>query len=202
MSEPSGKRLKTSFPICKTHRAIIGTRVKQNFPTVVEESICGVTTLLMEVAYRLEALAKIFEQDDNALPRFAAFFHQESEKEQRQAEAMLDYLMERGGQYCNKDIQKPGYEGVCTVLQALDLTLAQWKEVMAIMVELIQCAKERGDPHTASVVKSSFLGPLIPKVKTLGDLLTNARRLGCTHDRTGGLGEYLMDRLQEELAGI
>ncbi|KAI1903967.1 hypothetical protein AGOR_G00000850 [Albula goreensis] len=200
MSEPSGKRLKTNFPICKTHRTVMGSRAKQNFPTVVEESVCGVTTLLMEVAYRLEALANIFEQDDHALPRVAAFFHHQSEKEQEQAEALLDYLNERGGLYCNKDIQKPGCESVCAVLQALELMLAQWKELMAVLVELIQCARERGDAHTASVVKSRFLGPLVTKVKTLGDLMTNARKVGCATNGSGGFGEYLIDQLQEELS--
>lgn len=161
--------------------------------------MCGVTTFLLEVAYRLEALANIFEQDDHALPRVAEFFHRESEREQEQAEAMMEYLRERGGQYCNKDIQKPGCESVNAVLQALELTLAQWKEVENIMVQLVQCARERGDPHTASVVKSRFLGPLIPRVKTLGDLLTSAQKAGCAPDGSGGFGEYLFDQLQEEL---
>lgn len=58
MDEPSGKRLKTNLPICKTHRAFLGSRVKQNLPAVVEESLCGVSTLLMEVSYRLEALVR------------------------------------------------------------------------------------------------------------------------------------------------
>ncbi|KAG5839108.1 hypothetical protein ANANG_G00201430 [Anguilla anguilla] len=160
MSEPRGKRLKTSFPICKTHRAATGSRAKQNLPAVVEESVCGVTTFLLEAAYRLEAL-------------------RESEREQGRAEAMMEYLNERGGQYCGKDIQRPGCESVGAVLQALELTLAQWKEVEDVLVELVRCAKERGDAHTASVVKSRFLGPLVPRVKTLGDLVTSARKAGC-----------------------
>ncbi|KAJ8332510.1 hypothetical protein SKAU_G00422990 [Synaphobranchus kaupii] len=199
MSEPSGKRLKTSFPACKTHRAAPGSGAKQNFPTVVEESLCGVTTFLMEVAYRLQALAKIFEQDDHALPRVAEFFQRESEREQERAEAMMEYLSKRGGQYCNKDIKRPGCESVGAVLQALELTLAQWKEVEGIMVELIQCAKEHGDPHTASVVNSRFLCPLVPRVKVLGDLITSARKAGCTPDGADGFGEYLFNQLQEEL---
>ncbi|XP_035251018.1 soma ferritin [Anguilla anguilla] len=199
MSEPRGKRLKTSFPICKTHRATTGSRAKQNLPAVVEESVCGVTTFLLEAAYRLEALAKVFEQDDHALPRVAAFFKRESEREQERAEAMMQYLNERGGQYCGKDIQRPGCESVGAVLQALELTLAQWKEVEDVLVELVRCAKERGDAHTASVVKSRFLGPLVPRVKTLGDLVTSARKAGCAPDGTGGFGEYLFDQLQEEL---
>ncbi|XP_030646798.1 ferritin light chain, oocyte isoform [Chanos chanos] len=202
MSEPSGKRLKTCLPICKTHRALVGSRVKQNLPAVVEESLCGVSTLIMEVAYRLQALANIFEQDDLSLPRVAAFFHQESEKEQKQAEAMLSYLSERGGYYCTKNIQRPGCEQVCAVSQAVELMLGQWKEEMAIMVELCQLAREHGDTHSASVVKSRFLSPLIPKVKLLGDLLTNARRVGCTAEDTAGFGEYLIDQLQEELPTV
>lgn len=201
-AEPSGKRLKSNLPICKTHRTFPGSMVKQNLSAVVEESLCGVSTLLMEVAYRLEALANIFEQDDIALPRVAAFFHQESEKELAQAEAMLAYLSERGGQYCNKNIQRPGCEAVGALLPALELLLAQWKEEMAILVELSQLAREHGDPHSASVVKSRFLGPLVPRIKLLGDLLTSGRRAGCTHDHQGGFGEYLFNELQEELTSI
>lgn len=49
--------------------------------------------------------AKIFEQDDLPLSHVAAFFHRESTREQEQAEAMQQYLSERGGHYCNKVIQ-------------------------------------------------------------------------------------------------
>lgn len=95
--------------------------------------------------------------------------------------------------------QRPGCEAVCGLLPALELALAQWKEEMAIMIELCRIAREQGDPHSASVVKNRFLTPLVPKVKLLGDLLTNARRVGCTADGSAGFGEYLIDQLQEEL---
>ncbi|KAI2648203.1 Ferritin, heavy subunit [Labeo rohita] len=193
MSEPRVKRIKTCLPLCKTHVTSDASLARQNFPIVVEESLCGVSTLLMEVSYRLEALAKIFEQSDLALPRVSAYFHQESEKELKQAEAMLQYLSQRGGKYCNKNIQ------VCAILPAVEMMLNQWKEEMSVMLELIQLAHEYGDPHTASVIKSQFIQPLVPKVKLIGDLLTSARRAGCTNDSTGGFGEYLIDRLQETL---
>nr|QJU71669.1 H-ferritin [Carassius cuvieri x Carassius auratus red var.] len=199
MSEPRVKRIKTCLPLCKTHISSAGSLARQNFPTVVEESLCGVSTLLIEVSYRLEALAKIFEQSDLALPRVAAYFHQESVKELERAEAMQQYLTQRGGKHCSKNIQRPGTEEVCAVLPALELVLAQWKEEMSVMVELNQLAHEYGDPHTASVIKSQFIQPLVPKVKLIGDLLTSARRVGCTGDRTGGFGEYLIDRLQDTL---
>ncbi|XP_016410414.1 ferritin, heavy subunit-like [Sinocyclocheilus rhinocerous] len=199
MSEPRVKRIKTCLPLCKTHFSSAGSLARQNFPTVVEESLCGVSTLLMEVSYRLEALAKIFEQSDLALPRVAAYFHQESVKELERAEAMLQYLTQRGGKYCSKNIQRPGTEEVCAILPALGIMLNQWKEEMSVMVELNQLAHEYGDPHTASVIKSQFIQPLVPKVKLIGDLLTSARRVGCTSDSTGGFGKYLIDRLQETL---
>uniref|UniRef100_A0A672QPI3 Ferritin n=1 Tax=Sinocyclocheilus grahami TaxID=75366 RepID=A0A672QPI3_SINGR len=141
--------------------------------------------------------AKIFEQRDVALPRVSAYFHQESVKELERAEAMLQYLSQRGGKYCNKNIQRPCTEEVCAVLPALEMMLNQWKEEMSVMLELNQLAHEYGDPHTASVIKSQFIQPLVPKVKLIGDLLTSALRVGCTGDSTGGFGEYLIDRLQE-----
>lgn len=97
-------------------------------------------------------------------------------------------------------LQRPGTEKVCALFPALELMLGQWKEEMAIMVELCQLAREHEDPHTISVVKSRFLIPLVSKIKLLGDLLTNSRRVGCTTDGTGGFEEYLINELYKELS--
>ncbi|NP_001119864.1 Ferritin light chain, oocyte isoform-like [Danio rerio] len=199
MSEPRVKRIKTCLLLCKTHVSSAESQVKQNFPRVVEESLCGVSTLLLEVSYKLEALGRIFEQSNLALPRVAAYFHQESVKEQERAEVMLQYLSQRGGKYCNKNIQRPGTEQVCAVLPALEIMLNQWKEEMSVMLEINHLAHEHDDPHTASVIKSQFIEPLVQKVKLVGDLLTNARRVGCTDDSAAGFGEFLIDQLQENL---
>lgn len=97
--------------------------------------------------------------------------------------------------------QKPGCEAVCAVIPALELLLLQLREEVDVLVELSQLARNHGDPHTASVVKSHFLTPRVDRLKLLGDLLTNARRVGCTSDQTGGFGEYILNELQEELTG-
>lgn len=97
--------------------------------------------------------------------------------------------------------QKPGCEAVCAVIPALELLLLQLREEVDVLVELSQLARNHGDPHTASVVKSHFLTPRVHRLKLLGDLLTNARRVGCTSDQTGGFGEYILNELQEELTG-
>ncbi|TDH09787.1 hypothetical protein EPR50_G00092390 [Perca flavescens] len=201
-AEPAGKRLKSGLPLCAAHRSSAGSRARHNLQAAVEEALCGLSSLLWDGAYRLQALASVFERDDVALPRVASFFHQEALKQREEAEAMLGYLAERGGNYCTKDIQKPGCEAVCSVLPALELLLLQLKEEAGALVELSQLARKHGDPHTASVVKSHFLAPRVDRLKALGDLLTSARRLGCTNDQTGagGFGEYILNQLQDELA--
>ncbi|XP_062246652.1 ferritin light chain, oocyte isoform-like isoform X1 [Platichthys flesus] len=200
MAEPPGKKLRSSLPQCSAHPSSGGSsRVRQNLPAAVEEALCGVGGLMWDRAYKLQALASAFERDDVALPRVSAFFHQEALKQQAEAEAMLGYLAERGGKYCSKDIQKPGCEAVCAVLPALELLLLQLKEEAGALVELSQLAREHGDPHTASVVKSHFLAPRVDRLKLLGDLLTSARRIGCISDQTRGFGEYILNELQEEL---
>lgn len=87
------------------------------------------------------------------------------------------------------------------MLPALELLLLQLKEEVGVLVELSQLAREHGDPHAASVVKSHFLTPRMERMKLLGDLLTSARRVGCTNDQAGGFGEYILNELQEELSG-
>ena len=51
----------------------------------------------------------MFERDDVALPRVASFFQQEALKQEDEAEAMMGYLAERGGNYCGKDTQVKGH---------------------------------------------------------------------------------------------
>lgn len=46
--------------MCKAHCALVSSKTKQNFPTAVEEGLCGVSTYLMEFAYRLEALVRLY----------------------------------------------------------------------------------------------------------------------------------------------
>ena len=87
------------------------------------------------------------------------------------------------------------------MLPALELLLLQLKEEAGVLAELSQVAREQGDPHTASVVKSHFLAPRTDRLKLLGDLLTGARRVGCAGDQTAGFGEYILNELQEELTG-
>lgn len=86
------------------------------------------------------------------------------------------------------------------VLPALELLQLQLKEEIGALVELSQQAREHGDPVTVSVVKGHLLARRVDRLKLLGDLLTSARRVGCTMDQKGAFGEYILNELQEELS--
>lgn len=83
-------------------------------------------------------------------------------------------------------------------MKALELAMMQWKTLTRYFEELYALSIENADPHSASTIKKQFIGPKIQKIKMMGDLLTNARRLDCSQDGRNSLGDYFMDRLQKE----
>lgn len=202
MAEPAEKRFKSSLPWCPSHRCYSSPgRGALPLLPAVEEAVCGVSGLLLHGAYRLQALAGAFERDDVAFPRLALFFRRVAQRQHEEAQQLMRYLAQRGGTYCSKDLQRPGCEAVGAVLPALDLLLQLLKDEVGVLVELSELSRDRGDPQTCSVVKSLLLSPRVERLKQLGDMLTNARRLGCTNDPTGQFGEYLLNELHEELRG-
>ncbi|KAJ0029283.1 hypothetical protein NQD34_004280 [Periophthalmus magnuspinnatus] len=200
MAEPAEKRFKSSLPRCASHRSSRGRGVL-TLQAAVEEALCGVSSLLFHGAYKLQAVASAFERDDLALPHLALFFHHMVQRQQEEAQELLRYLSQRGGTYCGPDIQRPDCEAVCSVLPALDLLGLHLREEVGVLVELSRMSRDHGDPQTHSMVQSLLLNPRVERLKQLGDLLSNARRLGCTMDTRGRFGEYLLDELQDELKG-
>ncbi|XP_053576633.1 ferritin light chain, oocyte isoform [Bombina bombina] len=199
MAEPKPKRVKGALPSCPKHFMNNRSGVRQNFPPLLEEGLCGVSSVLMQLSYRLLALAEVFDQSNVALARVSKFFLEQSEEEQRAAEALLKHMTNRGGYYCSKTLQKPGCEHVGDVMTALHIALNEWKTILGYLEELYNISIDLSDPHTAGVIKKHFIEPKVRKVKVTGDLLTNTRRLGCTQDGKSSFGEYLIDRLEEEL---
>ncbi|XP_053305596.1 ferritin light chain-like [Spea bombifrons] len=199
MAEPKQKRLKGTLPICPLHPRNTGSGVRQNLPPEVEGGLCGVTNALLRLSYNFQALAEIFDQADVALPRVSNFFHKQAKREEEAAEYLLKHMAERGGHYCSKTIEKPNCDHVRDVMTACYVALDQWKTTLGYFEELYHLSVDCSDPHSAGVIKKYFVEPKIRKVKLTGDILTNARRLSCTHNGQSSFGEYLIDKLQEEL---
>ncbi|XP_072291948.1 ferritin, heavy subunit [Eucyclogobius newberryi] len=200
MAEPAEKRLKSGLPRCACHRSSSGqARGALALQAAVEEALCGVSSLLFHGVYKLQALASVFERDDCALPGLAWFFCHTAQRQQEEAQELLRYLSQRGGTYCGRDMQRAGCESVCGVLPALDLLGLQLSEEVGVLLELIHMSRDSGDPQTCSVLQSLLVSPRVERLKQLADLLSTARRLGCTADSTGRFGEYLLCELQEEL---
>ncbi|XP_053142668.1 ferritin light chain-like [Hemicordylus capensis] len=201
MAEPSPKRLKSGLPLCPIHRqgrALIKL-AKQNFPAVVEEGLCGATSALLEVSYVFQMLGEIFDHSDMALPNVSKFFWDQAKEEREAAEALIQYQHNRGGLYCTKVIQRPPNVLINGVAAALEIALVQWKTMAGYFEELYALSIKNSDPHSASTIKKQFLAPKIRKIKLMGDLITNARRLRSAQDGRGDLENYLIDRLQKEL---
>ncbi|KAJ0069653.1 hypothetical protein NL108_011931 [Boleophthalmus pectinirostris] len=198
MAEPAEKRFKSSLPRCASHRSSRGRGVL-TLQAAVEEALCGVSSLLFHGVYKLQALASAFERDDLALPRVALFFHHMAQTQQEEAQELLRYLSQRGGTYCGHDVQRPDCETVCSVLAALELLGLLLREEVGVLVELQGLFRDHADPQTWSMVQTLLLNPRVERLKQIGDLLSNARRLGCTTDTRGRFGEYLLNELQDEL---
>ncbi|KAJ7344408.1 hypothetical protein JRQ81_000358 [Phrynocephalus forsythii] len=202
MAEPNPKRLKGGLPFCTVHRQqgrAPGKLVKQNFPPLVEEGLCGVTSALLEAAAVFHTLGEIFSDSNMALPNVSKFFLDQAKEERETAEALMQYQHVRGGMYCSRIIQKTSNMLISSAAPALEVALAQWKTVAGYFEELYALSIKYSDPCTASTIKKQFLRPTSKKIKLMGDLITNAHRLRNTQDGRGDVGNYLIDRWLEEL---
>ncbi|XP_048342269.1 ferritin light chain, oocyte isoform-like isoform X1 [Sphaerodactylus townsendi] len=201
MGEPRPKRFKSGLPLCTGHRhgRAPGKLVKQNFPPVVEEGLCGVASALLEVSYVFQMMGEIFDLSDISLPNVSKFFWEQAKEERGAAEVLIHYLHDRGGLYCTRTIQKPPNVHINDVAAALEVALIQCKMLAGYFEDLYALSIKNSDPHTASMIKKQFLAPKIQKIKLMRDLITNAHRLRSDQDGRGDLENYLIDRLQKEL---
>uniref|UniRef100_A0A8D2PG87 Ferritin n=1 Tax=Zosterops lateralis melanops TaxID=1220523 RepID=A0A8D2PG87_ZOSLA len=141
-----------------------------------------------------------FDQSHVALPNISKFFLHQALEERKAAEALMKYQQERGGPFQPQPFYdwKPNCDYAVGLMKALELAMVQWKTMLRYFEELYALSVENADPHSASTIKKQFIGPKIQKIKLMGDLLTNARRLDCSQDGRNSLGDYFMDRLQKE----
>uniref|UniRef100_A0A667XHL4 Ferritin n=1 Tax=Myripristis murdjan TaxID=586833 RepID=A0A667XHL4_9TELE len=81
------------------------SQVRQNFHQDCEAAINRQINLELYASYVYLSMAYYFERDDQALPNFAKFFHNQSHEEREHAEKLMKLQNQRGGRIFLQDIR-------------------------------------------------------------------------------------------------
>ncbi|XP_017274066.1 ferritin, lower subunit [Kryptolebias marmoratus] len=167
--------------------------VKQNFHAETEGDINKLVNLKLNASYTYLALGMYFDRDDVALPHFSSFFLERSEKEQEQAEKLLEYQNRRGGRILFQNIAKPSKEDWKGGLDALTFSLEYQKSLNTCVLDVHRRADNHKDPHLCNFLEEDFLVDSHDTIKKLGDYISSLSRLSQSGDNAS-MGEYLFDR--------
>lgn len=114
--------------------------------------------------------------DDQDLPRLAALFYAQSLEERNHAMAMVRYLLDS-----DLTVRIPGVDDVrndfTSVEGAVELALAQERQVSAQITALARTARDEGD-YLGEQFMQWFLKEQVEEVASMSTLLTVVRRAG------------------------
>ncbi|NXF28096.1 FRIHA protein, partial [Rhodinocichla rosea] len=174
------------------------SQVRQNYHRDCEAAVNRMANMELHASYVYLSMGFYFERDDVALSRLSRFFLEQSREEREHAEGLLRFQTNRGGRVLLQDIKKPERDAWGSALEAVEAALQLERSVNQALLELHALAAEKGDPHLCDLLESRYLDEQVKAIKALGDHATNLRRLSSGGGASGGLGEYLFDRLSLE----
>ncbi|MCW4354649.1 ferritin [Hoyosella sp. YIM 151337] len=120
------------------------------------------------------AIAVYFDNED--LPQLAKHFYQQANEERNHALMIVQYFLDR-----SKHVDIPGVAPVrndfVSALDALELALAQEKEVTDQIVKLASSARDESD-YVGEQFMQWFLKEQVEEVATMDTLVTVAKRAG------------------------
>lgn len=166
--------------------------IRQNFDQLSEDAINKQINMELHASYVYLALAYQFDRHDVALKGFFHFFKSNSDEEREHAQKFMKYLNERGGDIKLEPIKSPSKYNFTTGLEAMTAALELEREVNDSLIYLHELAAKVGDPHLSDFLEEEFLDEQVKSIKTIGDHITNLKRVG------PGLGEYQFDKLTLE----
>ncbi|XP_043939313.1 ferritin heavy chain B-like [Protopterus annectens] len=167
------------------------SQVRQNYHRDCEAAINRMINMELYASYVYLSMHHYFDRDDVALQNFAKFFKKQSQEEREHAEGFMKLQNKRGGRIFLQDIKRPERDEWSNGLEALTCALELEKTVNQALLDLHNLASEKGDPHLCDFLESHYLDEQVEAIKTLGDYITNLKRVGCP---SNGLGEYLFDK--------
>ncbi|XP_072281764.1 ferritin light chain, oocyte isoform-like [Pyxicephalus adspersus] len=166
--------------------------IRQNYHQDSEAGVNRIVNLELQASYTYQSLGFYFDRDDVALAKFSKFFRELSDKKQKHAEEFLKFQNRRGGRIVLQDIKKPEADEWVNGTHAMECALKLEKSLNQALLDLHKVATEHADPHMCDFLESEYLEKEVKLLKTLGDHLTNLKRVKATES---GMGEYLFDKL-------
>jgi len=166
--------------------------VRQNLHPESEADINKLINMKLGASYTYLSLGMYFDRDDVALAKFSKFFLEQSVKERKHAESLLDYQNDRGGRILLQTIPKPSRDDWRGGLDALTFSLDFQKSLNSAILEVHRKADSFPDPNLCDFL-DDFLSDSHEVIKKLGDYSGSLGRLTASED-SAGLGEYLFDK--------
>ncbi|CAH1390691.1 unnamed protein product [Nezara viridula] len=163
-------------------------QVRQNFHADSEEAINKQINMELFASYAYMSMAYYFDRDDVALEGFTKYFKHASEEEREHAMKLMTYLNKRGGRVIFSPIAAPSTNDWGSAEKAVEASLQLEKDVNMSLLNLHGVASSHGDANLCDFIENEFLQEQVDSIKSLGDLLTNVRRV------KEGLGIYMLDK--------
>lgn len=158
-----------------------------NFSKGSEDALNIQIGTFLSCAYTYQSMSTWLSRDSVALHGLACFFCKKSHERYKDAETLIKFVNNRGGQIQFKPISAPESEWQSPVRLA-EAALAFERDVKQSLWNLAKIAEQENDHVTEDFIKGEYLEKQIMVVKILSDLVTNIRRVG----ESSGL--FVLDR--------
>ncbi|XP_078093229.1 ferritin heavy chain-like [Mustelus asterias] len=165
--------------------------MRLNYHKDCEGAVNRMINMELYSSYVYLSMSYYFDRGDVALDNFMKFFKKLSEKEHEQAEKLMRFQNQRGGQINLQDIKRPEQDDWDNGLQAMQCALQLEKNINQSLLELYKVSKDRSDPHLCEFLEVHYLEKQVKTIKKLGDHVTNLLRLGSPQS---GTAEYLFNK--------
>ncbi|CAO3569774.1 unnamed protein product [Mortierella alpina] len=171
---------------------------KQNFSSVVEDSINEQISQEMAASHAYLSIAAFMASDGVALPGFEKFFREQADEERGHAQKLMDYQNKRGGQVILQAVPAPDPEWI-SAKNAVESALQMEKGVNKSLLRIEALADENNDAEFVRLLRSTFLKEQVESISEISKLITQLNRVS-----GDGLGLYLLDQtlLEHGIHGV
>ncbi|KAL1122616.1 hypothetical protein AAG570_002943 [Ranatra chinensis] len=164
------------------------SQVRQNFHADCENGINKQINMELYASYVYLSMAYHFDRDDMALPGLTHYLKEASKEEREHAMKLMTYLNKRGGRVILEDVKAPPKNDWGLAEDAVAAALQLEKDVNMSLLSLHSIASSHNDANLCDFLENEYLQEQVDSIKSLGDLLTNVRRVG------EGLGIFVLDK--------